>query len=77
MNIDELVGLIDSGRIQPDSSNYQLVDKWIEQLEKIARLQSFKRPAEQPAEADDTDFKRSKSEFKYTNLEKLTPGATL
>ena|SRR6266566_342217 len=77
INIDELIGLIDNGRIQPNNPNYQFVDKRIEQLEKVARLQNLKRPAEQPAEIDDTDFKRLKSEFKYTNFEKLTPGAIL
>ncbi len=77
INIDELIDLIDNSRIQPDSPNYQLVNKRIEQLEKIIQLQSFKRSAEQPAETDDTDFKRSKSKFKYTNLEKLTPEAIL
>ncbi len=30
INIDELVGLIDSSRVQSDSSDYQLVDKRIE-----------------------------------------------
>ncbi len=38
MSIDELIGLIDSGWVQSDSLNYQLIDKRIEQLEKIARL---------------------------------------
>ena len=77
INIDELVGLIDNSWVQPDSSDYQLVDKRIEQFEKIAWLRNLKRPAEQPVETDDIDFKRSKSEFKYTNFEKLTSGAML
>ncbi len=77
MNIDELVGLIDSGWIQPNNPYYQLVNKRIEQPKKIARLQNFKRLAEQPAEINDTNFKQLKSEFKYTNFEKLTFGAIL
>ncbi len=38
INIDELIGLIDNSRIQPNNPNYQLVDKQIEQIEKIAQL---------------------------------------
>ena len=38
INIDELIGLIDSGQVQSDSLNYQFVDKRIEQFEKIIRL---------------------------------------
>ncbi len=74
MNIDELVGLIDNGRIQSDSSNYQLVDNGSNNSKRSPGCRTSNgRPNNRPKRT----IKQSKLEFKYINLEKLIPGATL
>jgi hypothetical protein len=76
MDIDTLADLLANGQLQPDSPEFQLAEKRQQQFDLLAKVRNAKRALEEPTQ-DSRTPKRHKSEFKYTNIEKLTSRASL
>ncbi|KAM7189115.1 hypothetical protein V8F33_010236 [Rhypophila sp. PSN 637] len=74
MSIDDLVNLLDHEDLGADSDELRLIKQRIEQFQLRASLQGIKRSLEDP---DTEPSKRQRQEFKYTNIDKLTPTASL
>lgn len=75
MSIDDLVNLLDHEDLGADSDELRLVKQRIEQFQFRASLHGIKRSLDDPNNAELS--KRQRQEFKYTNIDKLTPTASL
>ena len=75
MDIDALAAIISTGRIKPGTPEFQEAQRRQEQFDLLVRIKRAKRSLEEPMEPSPS--KRYKSEFKYTNIEKLGTGSSL
>ncbi|KAK4205969.1 hypothetical protein QBC37DRAFT_158488 [Rhypophila decipiens] len=75
MSIDDLVNLLDHEDLGADSDELRLIKQRIEQFQLRASLQGIKRSLEDSSNSEPS--KRQRHEFKYTNIDKLTPTASL
>ncbi|KAM7214370.1 hypothetical protein V8F06_010208 [Rhypophila decipiens] len=73
MGIDDLMDLLDHEDL--GANELRLAKQRIEQFQLIASLQGIKRSLEDSSNSEAS--KRQRYEFKYTNIDKLTPTASL
>lgn len=78
MTIDELLTyLMEKDQLEDDSPEYLLVNQRFKKLELLANMKRIKRTLEGSDDEKSGSTKRAKTEFKYTNIIKLEPTATL
>jgi hypothetical protein len=77
MTIDELLILMEEDQLEVNSPEYALVSQRFKKLQLLADMKRVKRTLEGSDDEISGPSKRAKMEFKYTNISKLEPTATL
>lgn len=77
MGISELIDLLTNESLDPGSEEFQLVEKRHRYLKLVAEIRGTKRSLEDTSVEHASESKRHRTEFKYTNINKITPTASL
>jgi hypothetical protein len=77
MEIDDLFALLRKNELPPDAPERRLIQARVDDYKMQADLKRYKRVLERDSEEETEPDKKPKVDFKYTNLERLTPKTTL